>query len=96
MVVLLIKGNVLFVTGCEAFACNPDASSFSLKGTSKPDLVFPGISVSADLEGEMCIGFGGETDDTSNMLVSLKIRQKTNKQKLHASHKYQNALSIQP
>jgi len=87
----LFKGNVLFATGADTFVPDPEGSIFSLKGTSKPGLVFPGISVVADLEREMRTGLGGEADDTCNMLESLKIRQKNNlnvkKQKLHAQHK---------
>ena len=79
MLVLLFKGNVSFATGSETFACNPEVSNFSLKGTARPGLVFPGIpAVRVGLGGEMCTGFGEETDDTCNKLESLKI--KTNKE----------------
>ena len=76
MVVLLFKGNVLFATGSDTFARNPEASNFSLNGTSRPGPVFPGISVRVGLGGEMCTGFGEETDDTCNKLESLKIKKK--------------------
>lgn len=84
MVVLLFKGNVLFATGSDTFTRNPEASNFSLNGTSRPGLVFPGISVRVGLGGEMCTGFGEEIDDTCNKLESLKIKKKqTKKKKLH-------------
>lgn len=87
----MFKGNVLFATGSDTFARNPEASNFSLNGTSRPGLVFPGISVRVGLGGEMCTGFGEETDDTCNKLESLKIKKKKQEIKvtLLARHKYQ-------
>lgn len=87
----MFKGNVLFATGSDTFARNPEASNFSLNGTSRPGLVFPGISVRVGLGGEMCTGFGEEIDDTCNKLESLKIKKKNKEIKvtLLARHKYQ-------
>lgn len=76
VVVLLFKGNVLFVIGFDIFVRNFEVLNFLFNGIFRLGFVFFGIFVRVGLGGEMCIGFGEEIDDICNKFEFLKIKKK--------------------